>query len=262
MPELPEVELATRRLRAVAEGRRIVAARVMHPALRRQLGRGDLAAVRRRRIERVERRGKYQLLHLEGARTIVAHFRMSGDWHIAAAGSRRPPYARAELTLDDGTRIVLADARALSSLTVAHTGREPLPRLGPDPLTRAFTAGALGTVLARRRGPIKPALLDQSVAAGVGNIYASEALWRARIHPAAPASSLGRAELRALVAAIREVLRDALRDAGRYDGGAARAHRFEVYDRAGESCRRCGSEIRRLSQAGRSTYFCPGCQKL
>jgi formamidopyrimidine-DNA glycosylase len=260
MPELPEVELAAQRLRAAAEGRRIAAMRVFHPALRRQVSRGVLTSLRDARIARVERRGKYQLLHLDSGRTIVAHFRMSGDWHIGSAREPRPAYARAELTLDDGTRITLDDPRALSSLTIAATGAEPLPPLGPDPLTRAFTARVLGRALARRRGPIKPALLDQSVAAGVGNIYASEALWRARVYPAASAASLEPAAVRAVTAAIRAVLRGALRNVRRYYRADEGVNWFDVYDREGEPCHRCGAGIERIVQAGRSTYFCPVCQ--
>ena len=262
MPELPEVEIAAARLRAAAEHRVIESVRLLHPALRRQLSRTDVSVLRGARIERVERRGKHQLLHLDNDHTLLAHFRMSGDWHIAPRGSRRPAYARAELVLDDGTRVTLDDPRALSTLAVAPTNALPLPSLGPDPLTRAFTAPALGAALARRNGPVKPALLDQSVVAGVGNIYASEALWRARVHPSVPASALSAGALRSLAAAIRFVLRAALSDAKRYYGSEReQPERFAVYDRMGEPCRRCGTAIVRMTQAGRSTYYCPSCQR-
>lgn len=262
MPELPEVEIASIHLRRAAEGRRIVATRIRHPALRRQLTPRAQASLRGARIERVERRGKFQLMHLDTGYTIIAHFRMTGDWHIGSAADPRPPFARAEVVLDDDTRIVLDDPRALSSLRVAPTGALPLPPLGPDPLTRAFSPTALGRVLARRRGPIKPALLDQSVAAGVGNIYASEALWRARVHPAAPAADLDGDQLVAITRSIRAVLRQALENAGRYSGAGGDALRFDVYDREGEPCRRCGKAIVRIVQSARSTYFCPNCQRL
>ena len=262
MPELPEVEIASVRLRRAAEGRRIVSTRIRHPALRRQLTPRKQSALRGARIDRVERRGKYQLLHLDTGYTIVAHFRMTGDWHIAPAAEPLPAFARAELVLDDGMRVVLDDPRALSSLLVAPTDALPLPMLGPDPLTRAFSPRALGFALARRRGPIKPALLDQAIAAGVGNIYASEALWRARVHPAMPAMVLQVSDLRAVTRSIRAVLRDALQAAGRYYDSNGREDRFEVYDREGQPCRRCGTEIVRITQAGRSTFFCPTCQRL
>jgi formamidopyrimidine-DNA glycosylase len=262
MPELPEVEHAATRLREAAVGRRIASVRVHHPALRRQLSRADLARTRGARIERIERRGKHQLLHLDNGYTLVAHFRMTGDWHIAPASTPRPAYARAEVMLDDGTRVTLDDPRALSTLSVAPADALPLPRLGPDPLSREFTARSLGTAFARRTGPVKPALLDQSVVAGIGNIYASEALWRARVHPATSASRLESPQLRALTAAIRFVLRAALRHAHRYYGAEReRPARFAVYDREGEPCRRCETPIARITQAARSTYFCPHCQR-
>lgn len=262
MPELPEVEIASVRLRDAAEGRRIVSTRIRHPALRRQLSPRKQAALRGARIDRVERRGKYQLLHLDTGHTIVAHFRMTGDWHISTASEPAPRYARAELVLDDGTRVVLNDPRALSSIQVERSDAVVLPRLGPDPLTPDFSPHALGNALARRRGPIKPALLDQSVAAGVGNIYASEALWRARVHPAAPAAALTPERLQAITRAIRAVLREALAQARRYDDAQDDDDRFDVYDREGEPCRRCGTAIVRMVQAARSTYFCPNCQRL
>lgn len=261
MPELPEVELAAERLRRVAAGQRIQVVRVRHPALRRQLRRRDIARLVGARIERVERRAKFQLLHLDSGDTLVAHFRMTGDWHLDEVGAVLPRFARAVFELDNGVRIVLDDPRALSSLRVAPTASIPLPPLGPDPLSRAFTAAALGARLARRAGPIKPALLDQSVAAGVGNIYASEALWRAGVHPETPGRALSADAVRSLAAAIRSVLRAALVRAERYRGASgARDSRFDVYDREGEPCRRCGTSIRRLVQGGRSTYFCPRCQ--
>lgn len=263
MPELPEVELAAERLRRVASGHRITAVRVRHPALRRAFGRGDVARVIGARIERVERRAKFQLLHLDSGDTLIAHFRMSGDWHLDEAGASLPRFARAVIELDNGARIVLDDPRALSSLRVVATAAMPLPALGPDPLSRAFTPRALAARLARRSGPVKPALLDQSVAAGVGNIYASEALWRARVHPETPGRELPPDAVRALTAAIRTVLRRALARAQRYRRSSTGAEaRFDVYDREGEPCRRCGTAIRRIVQAGRSTYFCPGCQRI
>jgi formamidopyrimidine-DNA glycosylase len=264
MPELPEVEAASLRLRNAAQGRRILVVRVLHPALRRRLSRRDASKLRDARVDRVDRRGKYQLLHLDTGVTLITHFRMSGDWHISERQGPVPPYARAVLELDNGTRVVLVDPRALSSLELAPTSALPLPPLGPDPLTRGFTARALGNALARRKGPIKPALLDQSIVAGVGNIYAVEALWRARVHPAKPASQLDRDELRMLAAGIRRVLREALRRAGRYFGADESADaigRFAVYGRSGKPCRRCGTNIERITQSGRSTYFCPDCQR-
>ena len=169
---------------------------------------------------------------------------------------------------DNGTRVVLDDPRALSSLQVAPTDALPLPPLGPDPLTRAFSPRALGAVLARRRGPIKPALLDQAVAAGVGNIYASEALFAAGVHPRRSVARIAPARWRRLAAAVRETLERAIRQGGSsisdFVDGEGRAGYFQVtfavYDREGLPCPRCATPIRRLVQAGRSTFYCPGCQ--
>lgn len=212
-----------------------------------------------RRIEAVERRGKHQLLLLDDGRVIHAHFRMAGDWHVGNAEDAPPKFARAALELTDGTRVSLVDPRALSTMKLHAAGELALPSLGPDPGDAAFDAAFLRRVLKSRRGPIKPALLDQRVASGVGNIYAVEGLWIAGIDPRAKASSLGPARLRRLVDGIRQALVRGERNAGRYSEGETAG--LEVYGREGEACSRCAGRIRRIVQAGRSTYFCPGCQR-
>jgi len=158
--------------------------------------------------------------------------------------------------------VALVDPRALSTLAWHRTAADlGLPALGPEADGAGLTAESLGRALARRRGAIKPALLDQRVVAGVGNIYASEALWRARISPLAPAAALGPARLRRLAEAVRETVREALRvRGGRYSRTGSSEH-FAVYGREGEPCRRCGGAVARTAQAGRSTYFCPRCQR-
>jgi len=257
MPELPEVEHAARVLRAAIVGRRIVRVRVLHPSLRAKLPPGDQRRLVGRTVRDVVRRGKHQVIHLTDGTALVAHFRMTGDWAIGRAGDERAPYARAELELDDGTRVSLADSRALATLVRADDLASVLPVLGPEPDDRALTPASLASTLARRRGAIKPALLDQRVLAGVGNIYAAEALWRARIDPRAAACALDTVQLRRLLDAIRTVLRRA--PAGRYQADTATS-RWNVYDREGLTCRRCGGTVRRIVQAGRSTYYCPTCQ--
>jgi len=184
---------------------------------------------------------------------------MNGDWHVGPAEVKLPAYTRVSLCLDDGTTIALVDARALATIAWRPAGT-PAPPLGPDATAPQFDAAALGHALRGRRLAIKPALLDQRVVAGVGNIYASEALWRARIDPRLGAGTLGPTRLARLVDAIRATLQDALADAGRYQAGEALA-RLAVYDREGEGCRRCAAPIRRVVQAGRSTYFCAKCQR-
>lgn len=257
MPELPEVERAARALRAATVGRRITRVRVLHPSLRKKLPPADQRRLVGRTVRDVVRRGKHQLIHLDDGTSLVAHFRMNGDWSVGSVGAEREPYARAELELDDGTRVTLADSRALATLVRADDPASVLPPLGPEPDDPSLTPASLAATLARRRGAIKPALLDQRVIAGVGNIYAAEALWRARIDPRTPAHALSPALLKRLIAAIRTTLR--LAPAARYQSEAATA-RWNVYDREGLTCRRCGGTVTRLVQAGRSTYYCPRCQ--
>jgi len=257
MPELPEVEEARTRLAKVAEGKTIARVRLLHPALAKRISAGRLRGLKGRRIERVERRGKHQLLHLDDGRTIAVHFRMNGDWEIGRVSDEDPRFMRASLELDNGTRVALTDMRALSTVELFDKG-EGAPELGPEPMDPAFNADSLGVALARRSGEIKPALLDQKMVAGIGNIYSSEALWLARISPRAKAASLSAHRRERLVQSIREVMSDA--PAGRY-WAKHEGSKWNVYDREGEKCPRCGATIRRIVQAGRSTYYCPVDQK-
>jgi len=260
MPELPEVESAMRRLRAAVEGKTIAAVRALHPALKRQLPPAKAKRLRQRKIIRVERRGKHQLLHLDDGSALHAHFRMNGDWVMSTTAGRPDRFARALIDLTDGTRIELNDSRALSALTFHADGENALPPLGMEANDAELDAEYLSKALRARRGPVKPALMDQKVIAGLGNIYAAEALWRAKISPRAIASSISKARLGKLVEAVRGVLSDEERPPGRYTDTENR-HRFAVYDREGEACSRCGTIIKRMVQAGRSTYYCPKCQR-
>lgn len=257
MPELPEVEAAARRFARAARGKQLARLRVLHPSLRKRLPPGRAARVRGRRVVRVERRGKHQLLTLDDGAVIHVHFRMAGDWSVVRRGADAPAHARAVFEFSDGTRIALVDPRALSTLTYHDDASAVLPALGMEADDRSLTPAVLARALAAKRSAIKPALLDQRVVAGVGNIYAAESLWRARIDPRAPASSLTARRLSRLITAMRASLAGHT-GAGRYaDGDTAR---FHVYGRAGAPCHRCGAAIERLAQAGRSTYFCPRCQ--
>lgn len=259
MPELPEVETAVRRLRPVVVGCRLVSVTTYHASARRALPDGIAASLAGRQITAVERRGKHQHLALDDGSALHVQFRMTGDWHVGRADAARPPYARVTLTLDSGAVVSLVDARALATVSL-RAGDAPLPTLGPDATDPAFDVGVLGRALRGRRVAVKPALLDQRVVAGIGNIYAAEALWRARLDPRVPAGRLGPVRLARLIDAVRATLADALAEAGRYQDGKARG-RFAVYGRAGNPCRRCGASVRRVVQAGRSTYFCAGCQR-
>jgi formamidopyrimidine-DNA glycosylase len=256
MPELPEVERAVQQLRGAVTARVMTAVRVLHPSLRRRLPPRLARTLVGARISHVERRGKHQLLWLDDGRVLHAHFRMTGDWNIGRTVDPLPRFARFVLDLDDGRRVVLEDSRALATLELHPADAPPALALGPEPMDAALTAEFLAASLAKRRGQIKPALLDQRVIAGLGNIYAAEALWRSRISPRAKSSSLSPDRVGRLIAAIRSVIRRAT--GARY--GASDAARFDVYDREGMRCRRCGASVRRIVQAGRSTYWCGGCQ--
>ena len=260
MPELPEVERARREVEAAAVGKAIRELRLAHPALQRCMTPDEVVSLRGRTVERVERRGKHQLLRLDDGRVLHVHFRMAGDWEVANDAAPVPRHARALLSFDDGTRVALVDSRALCTIALFPSVADALPDLGPEATDPTLTAQALRASLERRRGPIKPALLDQRVVAGLGNIYAAEALWQARISPLASASSISTQRLDRLIEAMRSVLAEAAGDPGRYQEGEG-VERLRVYGREGEPCARCGRAIRRIVQAGRSTFYCPSCQR-
>lgn len=258
MPELPEVERAARRLRKVAVGRQIVSIDVLHPALRRRVTPRELKSVVGRTIASIEQQAKHQRILLDDGRSVHVHFRMAGDWQLDSTADGLPRFARATISLADGGRIVLVDPRALSTLLVLAADKDPFAQLGPDPFSSAFNGAWLRHAMQRRRGAVKPALLDQRMVAGLGNIYAAEALWEARISPRVRASSLSAARCEALANAIRVVLQRGRGSRARYSDGFS--GRFRVYDREGLDCPRCGATIRRIAQAGRSTCYCPKCQ--
>jgi formamidopyrimidine-DNA glycosylase len=260
MPELPEVDDAAQRLSRAVRGKTIRRLTLLHPAVARFLSRRDAERLRGLAIRRVVRRGKHQLLELSDGSTLCVHFRMSGDWSVGRHSDPRAPFARMELELTDGARVALVDPRALATVRIAESGEPAIPELGPDALDPNFGPRELAAALTRKRSAIKPALLDQRVVAGLGNIYAAEALWQARISPFADAARLGGDRLRRIVSAIRLVLTRARRDAGRYSDRSA-PPRFRVYGRAGEPCPRCGTPIERVVQVARSTYYCPRCQR-
>lgn len=218
----------------------------MTPAQRR--------SIRDARIVGVRRRGKHQLIDLEDGRVLHAHFRMTGDWKAGpdAASAR---YPRATIHLDDESSVVLDDPRALSSIVLVRAGEDSVAALGPDADDASVTPSWFHERLRRRKAPIKVVLLDQNVLSGIGNIYASESLWRSRIDPRRPANDLSAAEAKRLLRDVRKVLHRA--SGSRYEDDG----RFDVYDREGLACRRCRGAIERIPQAGRSTYFCPKCQR-
>lgn len=273
MPELPEVEIASRSLGAQVKGATIVA--VAKLDWEKMIQTPDPAVFRGllvgRRIEMTGRRAKWILVGLDAGWTLAIHLRMSGKLLVATGEVEPDRHTHLVLDLHDGRRIHFRDerkfgrVRLLDPAGVAALSAEH----GPEPLDFAFDATALLHQLTGRRTPIKQLLLDQQRIAGIGNIYASEALWVAAIHPLRPATTLSLAEATRLHEAIQVVLRQSianqgstLRDYRNSYGEAGRNQRhFHVYDRADQPCERCGAPIERIVQAQRSTYFCRQCQE-
>jgi formamidopyrimidine-DNA glycosylase len=273
MPELPEVESVRRQLEPALVGRRLERVTIDDPRLVRPYEPAEVAAeLEGERTVAVERRGKYLVVRFESGRVLLIHLRMTGSLLHAAAGSlQEDPHRRAVVKLDDGSDVAYRDVRRFGTWLLLEPGEtEPYlsARVGDEPLDALFTAARLGEGLAGRRTSLKAALLDQRTLAGIGNIYADEALWRARLNPLRPAASLDRAELRRLHRAIRAALEQGLarqgstlRDYRLPDGsGGSMQDEFRVYGRGGEPCDRCGTPISRTHVAGRTTWFCPTCQ--
>jgi formamidopyrimidine-DNA glycosylase len=279
MPELPEVEVAARNLRRWAVGRRVRDVSARATSIVRPAGARALAPLVGARVLGVDRVGKHLMLTLAPPRGrarvgLWSHLGMTGKWLRRARGAEAPRFSHARLALDDGSTLHYCDMRRFGRLRVvpgaSFDGVATLAALGPDPLRDGVEAGALHVRLARTRLPLKVALLDQTVLAGVGNIQASEACFRARLDPRAPASSLTRAETgrlaRAILASIRYTLaRFAQEGADSADGDIVyveenrSSNPFKVYGRAGAPCPRCHRPITRIIQAQRSTFFCEAC---
>lgn len=275
MPELPEVETVRRGLLPALEGRRLAEVAAHRPDLRRPLPPRFAERLTGRRVESIGRRAKYILMTLDDGMVLVAHLGMSGRF-VVAPRRNAPPEKHEHVTFvtDKGVTVAFNDPRRFGLFDLcpaAALSRHALfAGLGPEPLGPQFTGAVLAAALAGKRTPIKAALLDQRVVAGLGNIYVSEALFRAGISPrrlartvqGARAETLARhiqAVLEAAIAAGGSTLKDYTKPSG--DLGYFQ-HAFAVYDREGEPCSACaGGAIRRIVQAGRSTYFCPRCQR-
>ena len=282
MPELPEVEVLVRHLAPLVRGQKILDVQI----LRAKVLRPTLPPEFTRQLEgatflELTRRAKYLLFQLCSSKgnpiTLVGHLGMTGRMYLASAETPLPKHAAVVLHLG-GEDFIYEDTRYFGRLTMDTSS---LDKLGPEPLAAEFTVENFSAALKRSVQPIKVKLLDQSVVAGVGNIYASEALFRARISPRLAARRLRREQVKRLRQAVRQTLADAIKRgstlplnhgrAGERDGlfyfgrapGAADDYveRLQVYDRAGEPCRRCGTAIRRVVQAARSTFYCPQCQR-
>jgi formamidopyrimidine-DNA glycosylase len=293
MPELPEVETVRAGLERHVVGRTIADVQVLHPrVVRRDLAgpAGFAAAMAGRPVKRAERRGKYLWLALDDEEALLAHLGMSGQLLVGDPDRPLSPHVRARFTFTDGgPDLRFTDQRTFGHLMLsplggsdppqtppAHggTARPPIPPLAiahiaPDPLEVAFDPDDFAARLTRRHTGVKRALLDQSLISGVGNIYADEALWRARLHWARPTETLRRGEVSRLLEAVIEVLSEALRAGGtsfdalyvNVNGESGYFDRsLQAYGREGEPCGRCGTPIRRDAFMNRSSYSCPHCQ--
>ena len=267
MPELPEVETIRSQLAPRLAGRTLVRVEILDPRLTRPIDLFEVAEeLEGDSIVAVERRGKYLVVRLESGLALLVHLRMTGSF-----GFEPTSHERAVLELDDGTRLAYRDVRRFGTwLVLEDVELEPYlaGKNGPEPLGARFTTEWLAARLAARRAPVKAVLLDQRVVAGLGNIYADEALWRARVNPLRPAESLDPDEVRRVHRAIRAALRAGIKRQGstlsdyRTPEGSRgeMQEEFRAYGRDGLPCRRCGTTISKTRVGGRGTWYCPRCQ--
>jgi formamidopyrimidine-DNA glycosylase len=272
VPELPEVETIRSRLAPRLAGRRIERVEIYdHRLTQPEPPEAVAAALAGERIVDVCRRGKYLVFAFESGRHLLVHLRMTGGFQHPAEANER--HRRAVVRLDDGSDVAYRDMRRFGRWLLLEPGELDeywRGRLGHEPLERDFTTAKLARALAGRKLPVKAALLDQRTVAGIGNIYADEALWWARIHPLRPAGSLTKDEVAALRKGVRKALEvgiarhgTTLRDYRDPDGRRGRMQgELRVYGREHQPCRRCGTPIERIRAAGRGTWYCPFCQRL
>jgi len=275
VPELPEVETIRAALAPVLEGHRLEDVTILDPRLTRPHDPREVEAeLTGEGIVRLDRRGKYLVVRFRTSRALLIHLRMTGSLQYASGGTLQDdPYRRAVIRLDNGSDVAYRDVRRFGTWLLLESAEvEPYLDLknGPEPLGRTFTTRFLAKRLSGRRAPIKAAILDQRTVAGLGNIYADEGLWHARIHPLRPAGTLDEQE----VSRVRSGARRALKTGIARQGATLRDYRtpegrsgsmqeeFKVYGRAGESCPRCGTPIEKIRAGGRGTWYCPSCQRL
>lgn len=269
MPELPEVEAVRRELEPVMRGARFKDVTLRRANLRRPFPKNFVARLRGHTVLAVDRRAKYLVVPLSSGETLLMHLGMSGSFRIDAGGTPNDKHDHVILTMSSGAIVTFNDPRRFGVMDLVATDRmsshASVGGIGPEPLDDAFDGAALAGACARKKIALKVALLDQRLVAGIGNIYASEALWAARLSPKRRASTIAtRSGLptpaaHRLAAAIKQVLRGAISRKEQ----AYRTSRFRVYDREGERCprRSCTGTIRRITQGGRSTFYCPVCQR-
>jgi formamidopyrimidine-DNA glycosylase len=271
MPELPEVETIVNGLRRPLIGRTFTSVRVgwenivATPAVPEFQRR-----IRGQQILGIRRRGKYLVFDLSGGDCLIIHLKMTGQLTIRPGDAPPDPHGHTVFDLDDGTQLRFLDTRKFGRVHMVADEKEVVGSLGPEPLADDFTPSEFSALLRKRKGALKPLLLNQQFIAGIGNIYADEALFAAGIHPQRKADTLADEEIGRLYQAIRQVLRQALADQGTTFDGAYRQVDGEegrhqenllVFQRKGQPCPRCGNAIERIVVGGRGTHFCPCCQK-
>jgi formamidopyrimidine-DNA glycosylase len=276
MPELPEVELVARSLERLVAGRRILSARLLRAGLAPDTTPRTFARLLRGAlIEAVGRRGKHILFRLDNGRVLITHLRMTGRFLYLPPEAALPKHTHALFDLDAGRRLVFTDQRHFGMMKVVGAAdlgvTKELRALAPEPFSDEFTPSYLRAALARSRRTLKETLLDQRRVVGLGNIYAAEVMFLARVNPFRAAGALSAARLARLHRAILDVLGESLAHGstmnvdpenidGSYYGGGYEG-RWRVYDREGEPCNACRAPIRRVAHAGRSTFYCPRCQR-
>ncbi|HEX6959016.1 MAG TPA: bifunctional DNA-formamidopyrimidine glycosylase/DNA-(apurinic or apyrimidinic site) lyase [Ferrovibrio sp.] len=274
MPELPEVETTRRGLALKLDGRRIARIEAHRPDLRFPLPKNFAKTIQGRRVEALERRAKYILIRLEGGLVWLVHLGMSGRMLLRLGWPNDiGPHDHVVFATDEGWSVTYNDARRFGMMDLVPAAALPrhrlLAELGPEPLADDFTPAVLQAALKGKKTPMKAALLDQTVVAGLGNIYVCEALFRAVISPKRLAGTVPPEKLKKLVPAIKAVLNEAikaggssLRDYVQSDGELGYFQtRFRVYDREGQACTACEKPVKRIVQSGRSTFYCAACQR-
>ncbi len=276
MPELPEVEHVVRALRRAVLGRQIIATEIRLPKLIAPTSPSTFnRKVKDSRITSVERRGKFILIELDSGQVLVVHLRMTGKFLVLTPDDPLPPHSHAIFYLEDERRLVFRDQRQFGVMKLVAASRlgntKGIIELAPEPFSEDFSVAYLREILGRSQRTLKTLLLDQTRVAGLGNIYAAEALFRARVNPFKTAAGLGSRRVERLHQAIRDVLRAAisgsstrrinLENPNGFSYGAVFENVWQVYEREGEPCFKCGTRIRRAVHGGRSTYWCPRCQR-
>ena len=276
MPELPEVEHVVRALRRAIVGRQIVASQIKLPKLITPLKPAQFnRKIKGVRIEAINRRGKFILIELNSDRVLAVHLRMTGKFLYLNAEDDLPKHSHAIFYLDNERRLIFRDQRQFGVMKLVARARlaktKGIRELAPEPLSDDFSLAYLREIVARSRRSLKTLLLDQTKVLGLGNIYAAEALFRAGINPFKVGAQLSSPRVKRLHQAIREVLSDAITDSSTsrinlehpngFSYGEAFERFWQVYEREGEPCFKCGARIRRITHGGRSTYWCPRCQR-